>query len=256
MEESGTPRRGPGPVVEAVAPRVGRVQSLLGEQAALLVTVGVGLAVAVVMAAVAASVYDAVSEADGVAGLDRPVLDAVVRLRTPGLDHAVTVFTDLGGTVGMPIIATVATVAVALLLRRRTPVVLMLVATAGSLLMTVVGKAVVGRVRPPADLAVPPLETSASFPSGHSLNAVVVSGVLAYVVVGRLRTVWARAAVIAGATVFAVAMGLSRVFLGHHWFTDVLVAWALGLAWLAVVVTGHRVWLLRRMTMPRRGSGA
>jgi undecaprenyl-diphosphatase len=240
-----------------VAPRVGRVQALLGEQAALLVTVGVGLAVAVVMAALAGEVYDAVSEADGVAGLDRPVLDAAVRLRTPGLDRAVTLFTDLGGTVGMPIIATVTTLAIALRWRRLMPVVLMIVATVGSVLMTVVGKAVVGRVRPPADLAVPPLETSASFPSGHSLNSVVVAGMLAYLVVGRLRAGWARAAVVVGAVVFAVAIGLSRVFLGHHWLTDVLVAWALGVAWLAVVVTGHRVWLLRRVAVLRepRGQG-
>jgi membrane-associated phospholipid phosphatase len=125
-------------------------------------------------------------------------------------------------------------------------VVVMAVAVAGSLLMTTVGKSVIGRVRPPTVDAVPPFESSPSFPSGHSLNALVVSGVVAYLVCLRLRRRAARVAVVAGAALFAVAMGLSRVYLGHHWLTDVLVAWALGLGWLAAVITAHRLWVARR----------
>ena len=62
------------------------------------------------------------------------------------------------------------------------PVVLMGIAAAGSVLITVLGKDLAGRARPPMALAVPPLETSPSFPSGHTLNATVVLGVSAYLV--------------------------------------------------------------------------
>jgi membrane-associated phospholipid phosphatase len=112
----------------------------------------------------------------GVAAFDRPALDLALRLRTPGWSRAVTGFTDLGGPVVMPVLATVAAAVLAWWWRSWLPVVLMAVAGGGSLLMTTAGKAVIGRVRPPAADAVPPLESSPSFPSGHSLNALVIAG--------------------------------------------------------------------------------
>jgi membrane-associated phospholipid phosphatase len=50
-------------------------------------------------------------------------------------------------------------------------------------------------------------------------------------------------------------MGLSRVFLGHHWLTDVIFAWLLGAAWLALVITSHRLFLTIRRAEPSGGVG-
>ncbi|MGW4894688.1 phosphatase PAP2 family protein [Kitasatospora sp. NPDC004240] len=61
------------------------------------------------------------------------------------------------------------------------------------------------------------------FPSGHTANAVVTWGVLAYLAVRWRRT----GAVLAGAT--ACSIGLTTVYLGTHWVTDVLAGWAAGL---------------------------
>ena len=57
-------------------------------------------------------------------------------------------------------------------------------------------------------------------------------------------------AVGAGA-LFVISMGLSRVYLGHHWLTDVIAGWLLGLAWLTVVVTAHRLHLTIRRRRER-----
>ena len=71
----------------------------------------------------------------------------------------------------------------------------------------------------------------------------MIAGVVAYLLVRRQRRRWVRVTTITAAAVFALLMGLSRVYLGHHWLTDVLVSWTLGLAWLTIVVVAHRLFL-------------
>jgi len=236
--------------VSGVATWLARLVGWGRDNLALVVTVLVGGAVVLVLDLLAAQVYDAVTEQEGLETLDRPVLDAAVALRTPARDVAVDAFSHLGGVIGMSVIAVVLTLALAASRRSWTPVVLMAVAAAGSVLMTVVGKDLVGRSRPPAELTVPPLVASPSFPSGHTLNATVLVGMLAYLALLGTARAWLRRLVVVGAVLFVLAMGLSRVYLGHHWLTDVVAGWLLGLGWLATVVTGHRV----RTTLRRSSS--
>jgi undecaprenyl-diphosphatase len=195
------------------------------------------------LTAVAHKVQENVVDHDGITAIDQPVLDAAVALRSPGLDDAITSYTDVGGPVGMPVLAAVAVVILVAVRRRWTPVVLVGIAAVGSLAMTLVGKGLVGRMRPPTALAVPPFEDSPSFPSGHTLNATVLVTVIVYLVLIRTTATWQRVLAVSVGGTFIVTMGLSRVFLGHHWLTDVIAGWAIGLAWALAVITAHRLWL-------------
>ncbi|MFS4505149.1 phosphatase PAP2 family protein [Clavibacter sp. Sh2141] len=238
------------PVGRILARVVQRIMRVLGPHAALVITLLVGLALAVGLSAIAAQVYDSVTDADGVAGLDKPLLAFMLGLRSPGLDVAATAYTDIAGVVIMPIIAVVTMLFLAIRRRSWTPIILVTAAGAGSLLLTIAGKEIIGRARPDLADAVPPYETSPSFPSGHTLNAVAIAGILAYVLLLRQHRRATRVLSITVAVVFAVTVGISRVYLGHHWFTDVLAAFFLSGAWLALVITAHRLYLTARRPEP------
>ncbi|MFW5470986.1 phosphatase PAP2 family protein [Knoellia sp. CPCC 206435] len=220
---------------------------------ALLLTAGAGLAFVWGLAAVTGEVYEDVVGRDGISVVDQPVLDAAVAARTPFRSELATDFTDVGGPVVMPILTVLVAGGLALVWRRWTPVILMAIASLGSLAMTVTGKQLTGRARPPESLAVPPFESSPSFPSGHTLNATVILGLTAYLFALWINRKRWRAVVVLVLGLLIVLMGLSRVFLGHHWLTDVVAGWAVGLAWLASVVTGHRVQVT--LDRHRRGDG-
>jgi undecaprenyl-diphosphatase len=234
------------PVGRFLAAFVHRISRLLGPNKTLVLLLLVGAVIAATLTYIVSEVYEAVTDADGVALLDQPLLEASLGLRSPGLDAAATGYTDVGGVIGMPVIAVAVMLLLAVRRRSWTPVILIVAAGAGSLLMTIAGKELIGRARPDRSDAVPPYEHSPSFPSGHTLNATVIAGIIAYLLILRQSSVVARASTIAIAVIFVVTIGLSRVFLGHHWFTDVLAAWILGGAWLAVVITAHRLYLTTR----------
>lgn len=168
--------------------QLARVTQWLGPYATLTTTLVIGMVAVVALTAIAAEIYEAVTESDGVAGLDKPLLAAAISIRTPWLDTAATALTDVAGVIGMPIIAVLAIIILTIRRRSWTPALLITAAGIGSLLMTIAGKNLIGRARPDLTDAVPPYEHSPSFPSGHALNAVVIAGIIAYLLILRPTT--------------------------------------------------------------------
>lgn len=238
--------RWPGPLGDATAEGARTIARRSGPYAALAAALAVAVAVLVVAAALVIWIYASITTSRGVAGVDRPLLDDLLALRSPALDATLTAITFTAGTIGMPLIALTAMIVLAVRRRSWTPVVLIATTGVVSVLLTIVGKRFIDRVRPPHSDAVPPLELSESFPSGHTLNAVAIVGIITYLVALRRTSDRARVAIGLGALSYVVVIGFTRVYLGHHWFTDVLAGFVLGVAWLALVITAHRFYLTAR----------
>jgi len=223
-----------------------RISSNASAWHVLLVTAAVGAGIALLLTWIAEEIYDSVKAADGLSSLDEPVLELAVSLQTPHNVAIAQFITNLGGSIGLTVITVVIVVIMTVRWRSRTPVLLLSIGTAGSLLMTAVGKDLVGRARPPVTSAIPPYETSPAFPSGHALNNTVVACLVAYLLLLHLTSLLWRIVSMALAVLWFVTIGLTRVFLGYHWLTDVIAGWLLGLAWTAMVITCHRLYLTVR----------
>ena len=87
----------------------------------------------------------------------------------------------------------------------------------------------------------------ASFPSGHVLTYTVICGFLAYLAFTRVRRVVLRRLALAPPLALIALVGPSRVYLGQHWFLDVLASYLLGSALLIGILA-----LFRRVTNRRR----
>jgi membrane-associated phospholipid phosphatase len=91
-----------------------------------------------------------------------------------------------------------------------------------------------GRDRPPReirDIAVS--EDNESYPSGHAMGSVVGYGMLAFVVLQRVKRVPRRIAFGAMLAAWVMVIGLSRVYLRAHWLSDVIGGWLLGFAYVS-----------------------
>jgi undecaprenyl-diphosphatase len=77
---------------------------------------------------------------------------------------------------------------------------------------------------------------SYSYPSGHSMGAMIGYGMLAYLVLLHVRRPAGRAAITASAALIILVVGLSRLVLAAHYFTDVVGGYAAGSVWLALSI--------------------
>ncbi|MFJ4651934.1 phosphatase PAP2 family protein [Nocardia sp. NPDC088792] len=170
----------------------------------------------------------------GPIGPDASWLHWFIDHRTPALTTVAKTISALGDTTTVGIVA-VLLIAVLAWRRRWAAAALIAVAMGGAGALIVVGKQLVGRDRPPViDHLV--VETNQSYPSGHALGSTVLAGVLVALVLPLLRLVF-RVAVIVLAACFVLAVGVSRLYLGVHWSSDVLAGFLFGGCWLALCLT-------------------
>lgn len=173
-----------------------------------------------------AELADEIHEQEAIV-FDEPLLRFAHGLATPGLDRLFVILSDIGylhGVVPFDIVL------VLLLLWRRhlRAATFAAVALAGSALLNVGTKLVFARDRPSLWESIAP-ELTYSFPSGHAMGSATLAWV---VVLLAWRTRW-RWPVVAAAVPFVLLVGLSRIYLGVHFPSDILAGWAAAGVWTA-----------------------
>ena len=167
------------------------------------------------------------------------------------LEEAMRDLTALGSMSVLAII-TLAVVVHLVLAGKRHAALFLVIAIGGGVLLSYGAKAVFERPRPDLVAHAARVFTS-SFPSGHSMMAAVVyltlGTLLARVQPQRLLKLW----LIGLAVLITVAVGISRVYLGVHWPSDVLGGWTLGASW-AMLCWAAALWLQRRGQIERPGE--
>jgi undecaprenyl-diphosphatase len=177
--------------------------------------------------------------------------DAADPIGGPQIETAMRDLTALGGITVLTLLTLSAT-AFLLLRGKRASAAFLLVAVVGGQLLSHGFKSLFSRPRP--DLVPHGVDVAtASFPSGHSMMAAVTYLTLAVMLSrmdGRVRI---RVFFVSLAAVLACAVGISRVYLGVHWPSDVLAGWTLGAAWALFVWLVAR-WLERRGRIDREAA--
>lgn len=153
---------------------------------------------------------------------------------SPGLDQAMIVISDLG--YGYPFWAVLLTALLTLAFyRRRLEIAGLLVCLGGATLLNILLKHLFGRSRPELLRVVE--AAGFSFPSGHAMVSLCFYGMLAFLIARCLQRWRWRLAAAMLAVLLAAAIGISRVYLGVHYPTDVVAGYSAGAMWLAFCVS-------------------
>jgi membrane-associated phospholipid phosphatase len=181
-------------------------------------------------------------------GFDRAIIEAV---RAPALHDLLSPLrgiTELGSTGAVAVVAFLSFAVAAAIGSWRNGLIAAITIIVASIANSLL-KIAIGRERP--DLLDPVIvERGFSFPSGHSALGMVAYGILAVLVSrSRLPDPW-RTGIVVGLVILVALVGISRVWLGVHYPTDVIAGWAAG----AVIVVAYAA--LTRRVSPARAGGA
>ena len=186
--------------------------------------------------------------------LDTVATPVLHNLASPGLDMVMNGATTVGSIAVIPVLFAVAILA--LCLKRRFGAALFLaIASGGALLLNGLMKLFFERPRPVLPWA--HVLPDYSFPSGHTMNSVAFYLAIAVIVWSIAGRRWGTLAMV-GSILLCTLIGISRIYLGFHYFTDVVGGALAGISWLLVTYAAFQRGPLERLwaTPDREREGA
>lgn len=222
--------------VEAVRQGLGFLFDLLRQRAWRLLLLFVGLLLPLwVFAELAEEVHELEEFV-----FDAPLLMHLHAVATPAMDRFFITVSAVGYQYGV-VPVDIALVLVLLVIQRWREALFTGVAFAGSALLNLATKHAFQRDRPSLWESVAP-ESTFSFPSGHAMGSMTLA-MAVFLLAWHTRWRWPATVV---AVVFVLLVGLSRIYLGVHYPSDIIGGWAAGMAWVVgvylVIYRGGRPW--------------
>jgi membrane-associated phospholipid phosphatase len=161
---------------------------------------------------------------------DRPVMDYIHSLASPGLTVFFQIVTEFGGTIILPVVTCLVSVWLYFGLRRRKMGLFLFSSVGGAAVLNLVLKSIFQRTRPDFWQHLVQ-EHGYSFPSGHAMGSAALA---VCVVVMCWRSRWRWVAVGVG-TLYMVLVGLSRIYLGVHYPSDIVAGWCMSVVWVLLL---------------------
>lgn len=160
---------------------------------------------------------------------DAPILNMLHAMATPSLDRFFVLMSQLGYRWGVVPVDIAVLLWLAISRRFRDSLFFGLTVT-GSAVLNVAAKNYFARTRPDLWLSIRP-ETTYSFPSGHAMASATL-GMALIMLCWPTRARWP---VLIASTIFVLLVGISRVYLGVHYPSDILTGWSAAIAWVVGV---------------------
>ncbi len=201
--------------------------------ATLIATIGLaGLTTCLIILTVLAWLFQEILEREAFR-FDTSGLLLLHQLANPSLDAVMLTITRLGDP-NVVVIIVIVSLAILWWRRQQQEAKIFVIACLGAFILNTGLKLVFSKVRPQLWPHLIP-ETSFSFPSGHALGSLVLYGLLAYL----LATNYPKAAklIYVFAAFLIIAIGISRLYLGVHWPTDILAGYGVGFLWMIMCIT-------------------
>jgi len=195
----------------------------------------VGLAAGAIFLALFASIAEDVILKEPLVQFDQTVLQSIPAIRTPTLNIFFSFITFLGNWQSVVFTSVVTIILLARKKQIFTSIIffLTLIIAEGSVILLKLG---VGRARPDLLLQLVS-EDNFSFPSGHTLAVTIVFGFLTYLIIKNLKNTLSKILSFFAGFTSVILVGMSRIYLGVHYPSDVLASMALGSFLLSIFIT-------------------
>ncbi len=170
---------------------------------------------------------------------DLRVLNLFAAFRHPKLNQQMLFITYLAKGEIITIGTIIACLILFLFKKRRFINTLLISVLGGEILVWII-KNLINRPRPPLINSLV-IESSHSFPSGHTFVTIAFYGLLAYFVIQSKKNKIFKIVTFISSLLLIVLVGISRIYLGAHWPSDVFASLAVGTAWLVIMATSLKI---------------